>query len=438
MTAEIVVMNREAVAMAADSAVTVVTAQGQKIFITANKIFALSKFRPVGIMFYANASFMDVPWETVIKIYRERLGEASFPTLAEYGQHFVEFLRQSKDLFPAPSQAKYVEYKLTGFFEYLVRLFQQAAEDNLRKRGPLTEKEVSDILSGVIREERARWDGAVEIPSAPSDYESMLATQYGELVRKTRMATFEKSPLGEEDASSLDRLALLVLSKFRGGNPSPGYSGVVVAGFGEGEVFPCVRSFMLEGVAAGVLKWMEHTESAISLDNPAEIVPFAQSSDVATFMEGVDPSYQQAIEADLAEVLGRYQGLLREVIAGTGKLSTKETADLVAGVGRTCDDLLKNYSKRLETYRWETFVRPVLGAISMLPKPDLASLAESLVNLTSMKRKFSMDAETVGGPIDVAVISKGDGLIWTKRKHYFSPDLNPHFVTQYYRRRGQP
>ena len=30
----------------------------------------------------------------------------------------------------------------------------------------------------------------------------------------------------------------------------------------------------------------------------------------------------------------------------------------------------------------------------------------------------------MGGPVDVAVISKGDGFIWIKRKHYFSPELN--------------
>jgi len=62
MTAEIAAMNREAVAMAADSAVTLVTEQGQKIFVTANKIFALSKFEPVGIMVYANASWTPKPW----------------------------------------------------------------------------------------------------------------------------------------------------------------------------------------------------------------------------------------------------------------------------------------------------------------------------------------------------------------------------------------
>ncbi len=43
-----------------------------------------------------------------------------------------------------------------------------------------------------------------------------------------------------------------------------------------------------------------------------------------------------------------------------------------------------------------------------------------------------MCAETVGGPIDVVVISKGDGFVWIKRKHYFKPELNPHFFSNYY------
>jgi hypothetical protein len=58
-------------------------------------------------------------------------------------------------------------------------------------------------------------------------------------------------------------------------------------------------------------------------------------------------------------------------------------------------------------------------------------MAEALVNLTSFRRRVSMDAETVGGPIDVAVISKGDGFVWIKRKHYFGAELNPQFLATY-------
>jgi hypothetical protein len=39
--------------------------------------------------------------------------------------------------------------------------------------------------------------------------------------------------------------------------------------------------------------------------------------------------------------------------------------------------------------------------------------------------------ETVGGPIDVCVISRGDGLVWIKRKHYFSQELNHQFFAKY-------
>jgi hypothetical protein len=62
-----------------------------------------------------------------------------------------------------------------------------------------------------------------------------------------------------------------------------------------------------------------------------------------------------------------------------------------------------------------------------MPKQELASLAEELINLTSVKRKFSSGAESVGGPIDVALISRIDGFVWVGRKHYFEPSLNPRY-----------
>ena len=81
----------------------------------------------------------------------------------------------------------------------------------------------------------------------------------------------------------------------------------------------------------------------------------------------------------------------------------------------------------------ENHIDKVLNAVSVLPKDELASMAESLVNLTSFKRRVTLDAETVGGPIDVAVISKGDGFVWIQRKHYFDSGENPHFAKNYYR-----
>ena len=40
-------------------------------------------------------------------------------------------------------------------------------------------------------------------------------------------------------------------------------------------------------------------------------------------------------------------------------------------------------------------------------------------------QRLSNDLESVGGEIDVAIISKSDGFIWKKKKDYFKHDLNP-------------
>ena len=51
MTAELIVMNKNGLALAADSAVTISSGTGPaKIYNTANKLFALSKYHPIGVM----------------------------------------------------------------------------------------------------------------------------------------------------------------------------------------------------------------------------------------------------------------------------------------------------------------------------------------------------------------------------------------------------
>ena len=59
-------------------------------------------------------------------------------------------------------------------------------------------------------------------------------------------------------------------------------------------------------------------------------------------------------------------------------------------------------------------------------------MAESIIELTSLKQRVSLNVESVGGPVDIAVITKGDGFVWIKRKHYFSKELNENYFQKYY------
>jgi hypothetical protein len=60
-----------------------------------------------------------------------------------------------------------------------------------------------------------------------------------------------------------------------------------------------------------------------------------------------------------------------------------------------------------------------------MPFQDAIDLAEFLVDLTIKYYRFIPGAPTVGGPIEVAGISKHEGFKWIRRKHYFSQELNP-------------
>lgn len=79
-------------------------------------------------------------------------------------------------------------------------------------------------------------------------------------------------------------------------------------------------------------------------------------------------------------------------------------------------------------------MNPILNSVATLPVEELSLLAESMINITSARRKVALDGNigTVGGPIDTAIISKSDGSIWTKRKHYFDSKYNPQYMYKNY------
>ena len=81
----------------------------------------------------------------------------------------------------------------------------------------------------------------------------------------------------------------------------------------------------------------------------------------------------------------------------------------------------------MDEYIQTNYIEKLVNTISYLSKEDLADMAESLVRMTYLKRRITSEEESIGGPVDVAVITKGDGFIWLKRKHYFPPELNHHY-----------
>ena len=145
-------MNSMGVTLAADSAVTITGGDSDKIHNSANKLFMLSKRYPVGVMIYNNASLLGIPWETIIKMFRQSLGERCFKTLEEYGQEMISYLENNDDLFPVETQKEYYLQSLGAVFRKIYNAGKNKFLDELMYDLQADEEELRHQMTTFVKE----------------------------------------------------------------------------------------------------------------------------------------------------------------------------------------------------------------------------------------------------------------------------------------------
>lgn len=140
MSAGICVMNRNAIAMAADSAVTV--GDHAAIHNSANKLFSLSRIAPVGAIIYANATSMEIPVEIIVKQYKKSLGNKKFDTLLEYVEDFIRYLENNITFFRFHKNEKASVFRI--FFSLMKRMENGFCESMNIERNKLS-RNLNDI-----------------------------------------------------------------------------------------------------------------------------------------------------------------------------------------------------------------------------------------------------------------------------------------------------
>ena len=418
MTSEVVVMNRIGVALAADSAVTVEMGDSTKVQDSALKLFMLSKYRPVGVMIYHNTSLLGVPLETIIKLFRRDLGKRWFDTLGEYGEALIDFLDRNASLFPEAVQDRY---------------FLDALETEYRRIGELVkaeliagglysrhEEEISEIGERVIAEQLKIWREKED-----ADYfkgvsaEDVVGRLSGEVYDVVNQAPLDWG-VGAQAVDNLYEIARHLVAKDH--FPSDVFTGLVIAGFGEKQHFPAVQHLEIGGVYGGRLKVRPASLVEVTDETPSTVMAFAHQKMVDAFLDGVTPDVFDHLDNAAAFIeemppmaLDAAAGLLPEEkkrVAGTVRTASQaKAAEFVQNILKEFDDRRANIERAVET----------------LTIGELARVASTLVGLSSFEQQMSLDRETVGGPVDVAVISKGDGFIWIDRKHYFRREFNEHY-----------
>ena len=428
MTAEVVVMNRGGVALAADSAVTVQAGDRSKVRDSAVKLFTLSKHRPVGVMVYENSSLLGVPWETLIKLFREGFGRKKRTTLPEYGEALLEFLDGNESLFPEEVQDRYFQRAVeTEYVEIEMRARLELADSRIHAIGDKRAARRNDVrwVEDEIRRTARFWASKKRADYFKSVSGREIAGRNSGGVSGLINRIFGSWGIGNADRRRLLRIAEHLVDKDH--LPDHIRSGIVIAGFGEGEYFPSVQHMEVGGMYEGVLKVLTHPVKQVSEESPSHVMPFAYTEMVDSFLEGISGRAFRHLR-NAAAFIREMPVMALDVIP---ELGAKEKARL-AEVVREASDRKANEFGRSVLEGSIARRAEIAAAVEALTIKELAQVASTLVSLSSFQQQMSLGRQTVGGPVDVAVISKGDGFIWIDRKHYFQPELNNHFFQNYY------
>lgn len=420
MSAGICIMNKQAIAMAADSAVTI--GDHAAIHNSANKLFSLSRVAPVGLIIYSNAALMSVPVEIIVKEYKKQLKDKTFQALEQYVDDFTKYIELNSKLFRLNLNEKgYVTDVFANLMNGLLGDYNNFLNEKCDcVKRPLTDVEIESIKNQAFE---LTIQYIKSIPRRP-DY------SYSKYVEEKYSKYFFEL-LRNDDSfkwlldDQVNELAIKACEIFDTDFNRNGYVGMALAGYGDSEIYPRMLHIRVSGLINGKLRYQVVETAEIQESNLASIVPLAQTDVMQTFLFGINDRFLSYLSNELPSQIKNSIDSIDDNMFAKGKKEEVRTqiSNVTASVVKHVAEVAGN-----------DYMLPIIQSVATLPIEELALLAESMINITSLRRKVALDRNigTVGGPIDVAIISKGDGFIWLKRKHYFERKYNPQYFYSHF------
>jgi hypothetical protein len=349
--------------------------------------------------------------EVIAKAYRVHIGSQSHDDLPGYAQDFFDYITGNVHLFPVAVQEE--QFKTLADRVAVKISFPVITDKTINDETDQDARKVAFMT--LLGKQFALIDSSKYVPGAdPNDVEAAIL-RFAEAVRAMLEADQWYDSIPRDALPELARYSIIGIYKEQ--FTSLQSTGLAFAGYGDKEFFPRMSVYRCSGIVLGKLLWAKESEVTISQENASDLVPLAMSEMIGTFIWGIGDS-------GFGEIMRSFRtqtAALIDALTDAGHLAGGINIDSFV------DDAAKRHVRELIRNFDESHRAPLHRVIASLPVPEMAELAETLVFMESMKERVTTPTESVSGPIDVAVISKGDGFIWIKRKHYFDPKLNPRF-----------
>lgn len=424
MTCEVAVANKLAIALAADSAVTFSGEGVQSTYASgANKIFQLALAEPVAVMIYNNAAIAGVPWELILKAYRSQLGGKGFTRLKDYQDDIVRFLTTcSEGLIPSKRKLEStIDIYIMGLRYVVGEII--TAQGGLLEQGTPEERLVTLWQSGL--DQFFHTLSIVPYANGYTEQDVRVAIDGG---HDDALVNLIPHVFNIEDLRrampfvNQKQLALAAIeAAFRYGPRlmERTFTGVVVAGFGQDDYLPGYIDIKFYGYLGDKILYSLNSEKSVDHNGTGSVIQaFARQAMVETFTQGASPEVWTAVRQ-------AYDVFAAKVCADAANASGVLIDQ--AALERSLETNRAGFMQKWAHSVFDGHLKPLYRVVTGLSVEELAELAETLVLLESLKEKVTHRTQSVGGPIDVAVITKAEGLVWIKRKLYFEPHLNHRF-----------
>jgi hypothetical protein len=413
MTSEIAVMNQRAVALAADSAVTLIDGGTVVIRNDQRKLFNLAEGHAIGVMFFGVADVMGHPWEHLIEHYQKKLKPKVMANTRAYSASFIGMLDNLPEFFPREKQRDEYRRLLASVFRYVFHLAQYLKETSPDLGDAPDARVLDEAITRVWHDYQFREDGSPrgDLACFPAGFSTVVARDYGAFADEIISYGFSSFGISADSMKRLKEISVFAVVKdlFL-----EDVTGMVFAGYGSEERYPVVVTCFLSAIVGGIIKRTEASVDAIDTEIRSKIRVFADSEVTNAFIRGIDFNLERRIYGTVRLLL---HGLVDQVI---GAFSDTDPAKREAVRQQFQGSLVPQYFEALRgmmgEYQQAAFINPVLRVLEIAAKAELAETAKELVSLNVFKKRIMAQKQTVGGAIDVAVISRENGFQWWTRQ----------------------
>ena len=426
MTAVVGLLNKKGVAIAADSAVTRTRNFNQKVTKNGNKMVRLSNVVPISVMLTGNGDFMRTQWDIIIRHYREHRGDIKHDTVEACMHDFFRYIADHGLFVNSELVTKYLQSQLSRFFVQV----ESNIDEKFKKRDAdgriVSPKGAQKAIEKVLDRLSKKWlkDG---ICPQFQDYTQESFHEYIKDIFNDFIAqnSYEDddpftcgcypAPVMNALREPLEKAFMVKLTTRRWHDD--GSAELVFSGYGDKQEYPSLVSTIVCEGFDGRVNYHVRPEDIICIsdERPSAICPFAQKDVIRSILRGIHRDYghglSDAVDNSFSPFGNEFFKPSEEdninYMDFVDKLAEVKTDDLsrnfFSQINRLLDRNLQQWEKALEDYDLQS----------------MAALAESLIDLTGFHRILTFQQEGVGGPVDLAVITKNNGFTWLNRKSWY-------------------